>query len=488
MTTATKSFNSRLKGYCVLGNGADQNSGVHLLEEGDFVDEIGRQDTEKVNRCLDMCAAYQGATGCEMIWDQWNRGCYVHTDTIAKGNNVGRHSCYLAEEAKSEVVYSSGAFGEMEANEENFNSVFQGSSTGIIRRQCADCSGSHKDVYYKRKTSPSTFNAYQSMMITWSNGHDLDGDGEVSADEKNKMHEDLDIYSTLEDAFLDTNAWTYCNYNDFNHEIGFPRDCGPNGRVNWNWNSFKHGGTKKDIQFSVILENPAVSGPTTVVELPGGHSCPIDLFVDCELQDSMSYDSNDGFDVTVNNEGTLITVEYPGLISVNIHVKMYGICLFNMDVNLLDCEDAEDTVRGLLGSPNGNWRDDWMDQDGNTYEIPSGASSFFFEPAFDYVKQNWMVEDQLDSIFCHGGGFDNFEHHDEEYDVEFENEINDAPECCIETCGDDIGCRIDCIALGCDAAEDYNEDPGNDRPNPINDPDERQFEFGDDDFLCLEEV
>jgi len=368
----------------------------------------------------------------------------------------------------SEVVYSSGEFGEVAPDKEFFNSVFQGSSTGIIRRECGDCAGTHKDVYFKRKTSPSTFDAYEYMMVTWS-------------DTDNRMHEDFDIYSTLEDALTDVNAWTFCNYNDYRHKIGFPRDCGPNGYVSWQWNSLQHGGTKKNIRYSVILEAESF-GPTVVIDTPNGHSCPINLFVDCEIQESMSYNSNDKFHVTVENEGNLITVEYPGLVSVHIYVQLYGICHFSMDVNLLDCDDAEDTVRGLLGSPNGNWRDDWMDQEGNTYDIPSGAGAFFFEPAFDYTKQNWMVEDESDSIFCHNG---DFEVPEQDYDDEIEKQIEDPPECCVFTCrgvtGDVTGCFIDCITLGCEAAEAFVEDPGNERPEP------RDIELEFDDVVCVEE-
>merc|ERR1712084_186938 len=130
--------------------------------------------------------------------------------------------------------------------------------------------------------------------------------------------------------------------------------------------------------------------------------------------------------------------EYPGLLSVTFYVRMYGTCHFSMDVNLLDCEAAKDTVRGLPGSPNGDKSDDWMDRDGNAYNLPQGARAFFLEPAFDYTKQNWMVTNERDSIFCHD---DDFEVPDEEYDDEI--------------CGDDIGCRIEGVTLGCDAAEEF---------------------------------
>merc|ERR1712176_457096 len=147
-----------------------------------------------------------------------------------------------------------------------------------------------------------------------------------------------------------------------------------------------------------------------------------------------------------------------------------------MSVTLLDCDGAVDTVWGLLGSPNGNPCDDWMGREGHPLTIPSGSGAFFFEPAFDYVKRNWMIDDEMDSIFCHE---DDFEAPDEEYNDTIENEIGDPPACCIETCGDEIPCLVDCVSMGCDGAEEFKQDPGHNRPTP------RDLEV--DDELCPEE-
>jgi len=95
-----KSFCARQKGFCVKANGHDQNSGVYKLADGDFKDVLGAsQNGGRVQWCLDLCACYDDKpiTGCEMIWDQGNRGCYVHTQPIAKGNYHDRHSCYLVD-------------------------------------------------------------------------------------------------------------------------------------------------------------------------------------------------------------------------------------------------------------------------------------------------------------------------------------------------------------------------------------------------------
>lgn len=43
-------------------------------------------------------------------------------------------------------------------------------------------------MYYVRKTDLKSFDAYNFMLVTWS------------SKPKNTMHEDFDIYSTIDDA------------------------------------------------------------------------------------------------------------------------------------------------------------------------------------------------------------------------------------------------------------------------------------------------
>ena len=77
------------KGFCVKANGGDQNSGVKKLNA------LDGNTPERQQTCLDLCKGENGATGCEVIWDQGNRGCYVHTQEIARGNGVDRHECWV---------------------------------------------------------------------------------------------------------------------------------------------------------------------------------------------------------------------------------------------------------------------------------------------------------------------------------------------------------------------------------------------------------
>jgi hypothetical protein len=94
----------------------------------------------------------------------------------------------------------------------------------IVRRVCAGCNFSHRDIYYRRLTPmPDDFDLLDTLMNNW-------------IDTDNVLNEDFALYSTHLDAFYDTNRWTYCNYNV--PGVGFPRDCGPNGMVASNWNSY----------------------------------------------------------------------------------------------------------------------------------------------------------------------------------------------------------------------------------------------------------
>ena len=83
------------KGFCVKPNGGDQNIGVHKLNNV-------QGNTEQAQAtCLDLCRKYAGATGCEVIWNSRSRGCYVHTQTVARGNGNKRHMCWVFSNCKA---------------------------------------------------------------------------------------------------------------------------------------------------------------------------------------------------------------------------------------------------------------------------------------------------------------------------------------------------------------------------------------------------
>ena len=77
------------EGFCVTSNGQDQNSGVVKLND------LDGNTPESKKECLNLCKDINGATGCEAIWNQDNRGCYAHTYEVARGNGVDNHVCWV---------------------------------------------------------------------------------------------------------------------------------------------------------------------------------------------------------------------------------------------------------------------------------------------------------------------------------------------------------------------------------------------------------
>jgi hypothetical protein len=113
-------------------------------------------------------------------------------------------------------------------NHRLFQEMIEAQEVPIVRRACPSCRSSHKDIYYRRLTSfPDEFNLLDTLMNNWF-------------DTGNELNKDFSLHSTYIDAYYGSNPWTFCNYNDAG--IGFPRDCGPTGRVNFQWNSYTRNG------------------------------------------------------------------------------------------------------------------------------------------------------------------------------------------------------------------------------------------------------
>jgi len=76
------------RGYCTV-NREDQNSGVLKVSSQNMNSDNIRE------QCLDVCKTVPGATGCEVVWDLINQGCYVHTQRITEASGAARHYCAI---------------------------------------------------------------------------------------------------------------------------------------------------------------------------------------------------------------------------------------------------------------------------------------------------------------------------------------------------------------------------------------------------------
>lgn len=145
--------------------------------------------------------------------------------------------------------------------------------------------------------------------------------------------------------------------------------------------------------------------------------------------------------------------------------ELFG-CHWNFWVCLpQDQEDlfSTETV-GLLGSPDGDAHNDWMDSNGEILTIPHDGKRS--KAAFDYCHENWCVS-QDESIMTYPSGTTYADHKcfDEEYvefDVHFEGCVISADKI-IEFCADKpiamiTPCQIDCCYGGCNQIDHVEEE------------------------------
>ena len=78
-------------GVCILADGSNSTGVVKL-------DEFDGFTPQRHEACFKKCEAYKNATGCEMVWNDWfNKGCYVHTDNVTKGDGTENRACWIWE-------------------------------------------------------------------------------------------------------------------------------------------------------------------------------------------------------------------------------------------------------------------------------------------------------------------------------------------------------------------------------------------------------
>jgi len=223
------------------------------------------------------------------------------------------------------------------------------------------------------------------------------------------------------------------------------------------------------IQVSVADPDIVALGEGGFIELPVGSKgdCPIEVVVNGESQE-LFYDSGDGASVSLIDNGERIKIEYSSTLSIEMELRKYGgRCYFSVDFTLSDCETYEDTVIGILGSPNGNSQDDWMTPEYEVLPLPEGGvKKFFFRPAFDYVRENWIITNEIDSLFNYDGDLVTFEEYfspEEEYDDTVEQLLENPDPAIGAICQGNVQCLIDGEELGLDAANDFITNPNAER-------------------------
>ncbi|KAL3935356.1 MAG: hypothetical protein SGBAC_009114 [Bacillariaceae sp.] len=196
----------------------------------------------------------------------------------------------------------------------------------------------------------------------------------------------------------------------------------------------------------------------------GNHcDCPVQLHVDGVLRPVSSGSGSTKASVVMSEVpaegGKRITIQYTETkVEVTMDVLNWKqTCYFSVTYTLADCRPDESIV-GLVGSPDGEWRNDWMKRDGSLVPIPrnlkKGAG---FEPTYNYTRDNWCVVKASESYFEYEPttDFAYFDECDNPYDPALEEAVKNADPKIIKKCKGDVFCIIDEIALGLEAAEQY---------------------------------
>jgi hypothetical protein len=121
------------------------------------------------------------------------------------------------------------------------------------------------------------------------------------------------------------------------------------------------------------------------------NGCPFQLFVDGAP--ISLFDGFDSAEVKVNFDGSTVTVTYP-VSELVVSVKLGG-----SQCNLNACfkmPDTDDVMVGMIGSPDDDFNNDWMDRAGNALALPAEKRG----PAtYAYCVDNWCVKNPQESMF-----------------------------------------------------------------------------------------
>jgi radical SAM superfamily enzyme len=216
-----------------LSNWFDHPNGVSNLLGSDFNLFSNMNDATSNNNAWTFCNYNDAGIGfprdcgpngyIPSTWNSMNRGgqadyaYYAYTDKSKAQEYPGWTQ-----------LFGRGDLTSINTKPDLWKSIHRGS---YVRRVCTTCQDSHKDVIYKRLTAVGSIDFEDLFLSNW-----FDHPNGVS----NLLGSDFNLFSNMNDATSNNNAWTFCNYNDAG--IGFPRDCGPNGYIPSTWNSMNRGG------------------------------------------------------------------------------------------------------------------------------------------------------------------------------------------------------------------------------------------------------
>jgi len=142
-----------------------------------------------------------------------------------------------------ELLFSNGPTSSKMTDQESFNRAVYAAARNhgvIVHRRCEDCASTHKDIYYRR-----FWGNWDPWLELLGNFH------------QRNRGKTFNLYSTFEDAILDTNEWTFCGIQI--EGLGLPGTCAPTKQAARNegqWNSLARKDGIHNYTFSVYWTPP----------------------------------------------------------------------------------------------------------------------------------------------------------------------------------------------------------------------------------------
>ena len=127
----------------------------------------------------------------------------------------------------------------------------------------------------------------------------------------------------------------------------------------------------------------------------------------------------------------------------------------------MDWDVTHERLVGLLGNPDGEYDNDWMDRNNDPVPIPESKEDRTLEPAYNYCVTNWCIRSAGESLFHYLSG-ESYEHFDKcglGPDPATKACVADPPKAVFEVCGDsNLQCLVDGCAGGGDESKSYLDD------------------------------
>lgn len=215
----------------------------------------------------------------------------------------------------------------------------------------------------------------------------------------------------------------------------------------------------------VQVSIPRSSGVTSE---PVVNGCPVNFFSGGGLLNTPDPELNAfGVTITIDGDDNEISVLYPSklLVISTVRNSMDFGCFLRVQVMLPIDYLAGETLIGLLGQPDDDITNDWLDKSGNVVEQPTNEQDLLFGWAYDYCRINWCISEESDSLFTYVNdeNFDsisgcNVEYSSEELESKVDDELANGgllKDICCDNSDDPDDCDFGCLIDGvCGSVQD----------------------------------